>query len=738
MGEDVTEVNTPSSELKKHIFEDDHLAMGVKSKKSEENLSVFIDSFLEHKYKFFLLIVVITLLAFPVTFVATPSYNASARMQVEYSQGLSIFENANSLSTSNSQINTVLEIIKSGLVLDEVVLNKQLDIIAKPLFYPIIGEAFFRRWSGTDFAKPLLGLDNYAWGGEFIKVDSFVINESLIDKTFIVRKISHHKYELISNSVVIGQGVIGEDLDIDSNIVINISELKSRLGTEFTVIKRSFRDAVKSLSNSVTVSETSRHSGVVEIKLNLENPYLATDVVNQIVDQYIHQDKEKNTFKQKRVLSFLNSQIPKIKKKLIDSQATYNDYRSNRGSVSIESETSALLDRNILLDTEIFSLKQKKMILQYQFEDNHPKIRILNTQIKGLVDKKKDIDDKFKQLPNVQQEQLRLLHDVELNSSLYSKLVSVAQELAISEVGVTGNARVIEYAYLDKNPISPNIKMIFTIFLFFGLLISSILLLVLSNKRGSVILNSSMLESFGVSVLAYISFSLIQKKINKERYLKILSEVDSDDLSIEAIKSLRTTIQISMLKAQNNILMVSGATPGVGKSFVASNLAGVFAKAGKSVLLVDADLRRGGLHNSFDCSNSVGLTDMILTGDAVITKTEIDNLSFLPRGKSTNSSSELFLNPNFKSGLDRLSKEFNLVIIDTPPILAITDAAIIGRHVGTTLFVVKSGHSKMQEIKLAFTILKQANIPINGTVMNGVSYEAKGYAYRYEYRAEDE
>ena len=222
----------------------------------------------------------------------------------------------------------------------------------------------------------------------------------------------------------------------------------------------------------------------------------------------------------------------------------------------------------------------------------------------------------------------------------------------------------------------------------------------------------------------------------------VLAQLHAQELAIESFRSLNTSLYFSLKQASNNIIMIAGASPSIGKSFTAINLAATMAGSGIKVLLIDGDLRRGILHKYTRDGRDKGLSELITENakdaSGYIHPTGVDGLDFMPTGKLPPNPAELLLHEAFKQQLDVLSRQYDQVIIDSPPILAVTDAAIIGRNAATTLLVVKANFHPMRELEQATKQLQQAGIDIKGIVFNDVErntgrYGYGKYVYQYEY-----
>ena len=173
------------------------------------------------------------------------------------------------------------------------------------------------------------------------------------------------------------------------------------------------------------------------------------------------------------------------------------------------------------------------------------------------------------------------------------------------------------------------------------------------------------------------------------------------DVATEAIRSLRNSLHFAMLEAKNNVVMISGASPTVGKSFVSSYLAIVLAQAGQKVLLIDADMRKGYILKFFDQKVENGLSELLIGNinlNDAIKDSGIDNLSLVTRGSFSPNPSELLMGQRFTQFIQDASKEFDLVIIDTLTVLTVTDASIIGHHPDTSLMLARFNHPSLKEI----------------------------------------
>ena len=200
-----------------------------------------------------------------------------------------------------------------------------------------------------------------------------------------------------------------------------------------------------------------------------------------------------------------------------------------------------------------------------------------------------------------------------------------------------------------------------------------------------------------------------------------------------------------MLESSNNRILVTGPSPGVGKSFVAANLAITIAQSGQRVLLIDTDLRKGRVHNIFGI-NKPGLTEVLgqkLTASAAVQAIEnVEGLDVLTRGDTPPNPSELLLTPSLSDTLEWASGQYEIVIVDSPPVLAVTDAVIVGQLCGIALVIARFSESAHKEVEIATSRLRQNGVNVRGSILNAVekrasSYYGYGGYYAYDYRKTD-
>lgn len=682
---------------------------------------------LDNKWKIVIITAIFTCLGIIYAFMATPIYRASALIQVEQSAGSSVLSKLSDIMPdSKPESQTEISLINSRMVLGKTVDELALDTVVTEKHFPMIGKGLAR----------LLGTPD----GQ-IAVSRLVVPNELLDIPMVLKVVSPNSYELVVNDVTY-PGRIGELLN-KNGINLLVSEINAPVDTTFTMVKLEKLTAINNLLENLSVADLSKDSGMLQLTYKAESATDAIKILNSISNNYLQQNVGRKSEEAAKSLDFLKEQLPLVRAKLDDAENRLNQYRQKNESVDLSLEAKSVLDTTVSLETQINELTFKEAEISKLYTRDHPAYRTL-LEKKALLLKERDkLNARIGNMPKTQQEILSLTRDVQSGQEVYMLLLNKQQELSINKASTVGNVRIIDTAMAETKPVAPKKAIIIYISLIIGVL-SSITFCFLKKILHNGIESSEDIESLGLNVYASIpnskwlrdkNLKLTKKKHKNVRSVNLLAKNNPTDLSVEAIRSLRTSLHFAMMQATNNILLISGATPEAGKTFVSSNLAAVIAQSDKKVLLIDADLRKGQMHYVVNCKEKIGLSD-ILSGsnsiDDVVKTTEIENLDFISRGQIPPNPSELLMNANFKKLMDWATERYDLIIIDTPPILAVSDACIAARYAGTIMLVARFQKNTLKEIEVAAKRFEQNKLNISGVIFNGVEKRTANY---YEYGA---
>lgn len=726
------------------------------SQSQEIDLLALLGALLDRKWFIVLVTAAFAIIGVAVAVLSTPIYKATALVQVEESSpSVPGLDDMAGMFESSSEAVTEIELLKSRSVIGEAVDTLKLDIVAEPKLFPIIGGKLFRSFvaeSEGDIAEPFLGLSSYAWGGESINVFRFNIPKAFEGEEFVLVIGENKTYELFNpDGESVLKGVVGKE-QIAGYYELTVRDLTARPGTEFILIKRNRYRTIVELQQEIGASEKGKDSGIIAMGYEHKSAEHAEKVLDKVAEIYVRRNVERNSAEAKKSLDFLEVQLPEVKRQLEQSEQRFNDYQKERNSVNISLETQGVLEQIVELDTTLQELELKRLELSRKFKREHPAYQGVLQQIKAVEAEKEQLTSKVGNLPETQQELLRLTRDVEVGNEIYMLLLSKTQELDIVRAGTVGNVRVVDAAAVDTTePVKPKKALIAVVAtLLGGFLAVAIVLIQKAMHRG--VEDPTEIESIGLPVYASVPYSDFQDKLtgfNRARKVKdkpksILAVDNPADLSVEALRSLRTSLHFAMMEAKNNIIAISGPSPGVGKSFISVNLATVLAQSGKKVLVIDADMRKGYLQTQFGMKWDDGLSDLLsgrLNLEQVTKKSQVEGLDVITRGQIPPNPSELLMHSNFSKMVAEVSGKYDIIIVDTPPILAVTDPAIVSAHAGSTLLVTRFGQNHLREIELTRNRFEQNGIDVKGVVFNGVvrkasnAYGYYGY-YNYEYKSD--
>ena len=680
-------------------------------------------------------------------FLAVPMFDTNAQVQVESKireVGGPFLDFENSQRVSDALVDEV-EVLRSRTVLGEAVDNLGLSIKASPSYFPFVGSAIARTRSGDDIvAEPLFGSSEFAWSSESIVVESMDIPSGYLRQQFKIIAGNNGTYEVVdADGNALARGRVGELLSgwlpSDEPSSLFISELRANRGVVFKLTKIPSMVAIENLRNALRITDGGISSSIIRLSLSGPEPEKIAKTVDEIITVYVQQTVERQTEEAVRTLQFVEQQIPRAMENMEAAEARLNDLRLQRGSVDLPSDTQVVLDKIVRLEAQVSELQWSRAQLIERFTPQHPRVRSLDAQLRNLQQNLAGAESQVVQLPTTQREVLSISREVAVASGLYLSLVNRAQELQVvsAYAATTGNARVVDYAILPLLPFRPNKQFLLVIYLMLGLLLSAGFIL-FQRELHNVVRDPELIEArLNLPIYATLTHSSHQETLGNQdpgSGTPLLAAASPTDSAIEGMRSLRTSLQFAFVNSHNNVLLITGPTARIGKTFISSNLAAVLAASGRSVVVIDADLRRGTLHGQFNLSREPGLADVIGGGielDDVIHKTELEGLHVVSAGAIPPNPSELLMHERFVSQLQVLSTQFDHVIIDSPPVLAVTDPALISRLAGVVLLVVKSGTHPMREIEQSVKQLMRVGANLKGVVFNDMPLSSGNvYGYR--------
>jgi tyrosine-protein kinase Etk/Wzc len=715
----------------------------------EINLGHILDSLYDGRWLIFAITLVFTLLGGLYAFMAKPVYEANLLIQVEDAgRANSLLGQAAPLLEGKTATLAEIEIIRSRMVISRAVDNLRLYIQAQPVQVPLIGSWLSRR--ATGLSEPgFLGWGGYVWGTEQIKVKVFNVPDALTGQTFTITQGQgpHFTLQLPDEGAVV-QGEVGKLnawVRPEGSIELQVTDLQAKPGAQFEVVRNSRLAIIEGLQASISMAERGNQSGMIQARLQGASPVFTAAVLNEVGHQYVQQNIDRKTEEAGKTLQFLDQQLPQIRQELEAAETRYNAFRNTSGIVNLTAEGDALLGQSVTAQTQLIELRQKRQELMSRFTPEHPSVQTLDRQMAEAQAQVAKVTQQSRKLPALEQETLRLTRDVKVNTELYVGLLQSAQRLKLIQAGQVGSVRLIDTAVVPERPVKPARPVIVLLSLLLGLAAGAAAVYVRKLMHAGIDDPNAIERRLGLTVFATVPhsdqqvniFKLIKKSKGAAHKPALLSTVDNADPAIESLRSLRTALQFAMLDAPNSTIMITGATPALGKSFISANFANVLAAGGKRVLLIDADLRKGYLHEYFGLNRGLGLSSVIsgsVALDAALRQGVLPQLDMLTTGPLPPNPAELLLSDRLPELLQSLSARYDHILIDSPPALLVSDAAVLGRFAGACFLVVREGQSTLGEIEEAHKRLTQSGVHVNGVLYNDIQPRASRYGSKYSYR----
>ncbi len=658
-----------------------------------------------------------------------PQFEASILMRFEENSRTGVIGSAllnqsfAGLNHGNEE-NIQSALIKSRVILNPVCQALGLDVFISP------SQGFFKSLFSPNKAK--------------IKIDKLQLPKHYVNKKLdLVYDTKDHVTLYDDNHKILIAGNVFSDLrNKDKSVYLKISKIQGQLGTHFSITKSSTAHVIQDLANRINITDLGgrQQIGIVNITLRDTNPHRAMRILNYIAKTLLLKDAQKKSLEASKTLDFLYQQLPITKKSLEKAELKLNQYRANSGKIDFKVQSRALLEQFMEVDKNLAELKMKKEDMKPYYTTAHPSYTSLMQKISAITKQRGVLESKLKDLPYSDQVALNLFRDIKIKTSLYTTLLRKIQELKVIKAGTVSNLNVLSFAKLPESPLPTRKNVIYLGSAILGFLLSIMIILIKKLIFPKIEDPRWIEQHFNIPNVAIIPFSKeqndIRDTVSKTKQMILLAQAYPHNLSIEALRSFRTNLQINLSCSNNNVISILGISPSVGKTFISTNLAYLLATTDKRVLLIDGDLRKGTTHRYFNIPSAPGISELIngaKTIDEVLMPTMHKNLTVIPKGTIPSDPAEVLASTRFKECINYLSQQYDVVIIDTAPMFLLTDAILIGSIASTNYLVLGSNAHTNHEIEIVVQRLKNAEITINGAIFNfhNIRRQRNQYYYRY-------
>jgi polysaccharide biosynthesis transport protein len=463
-------------------------------------------------------------------------------------------------------------------------------------------------------------------------------------------------------------------------------------------------------------------------------------------------------------LADLNSAVTRAKTERFQKETAYNQIRSIQKDRSSLDTFPAVLANGFIQQqkSEVADLQRQQSLLSEKLGPNHPDmlkvanaIHAAEAKLQGEIGKivqavKNEYEAAVSQERNLvaalEQQKMEALalnrkgiqyavlqRDASSNRQIFDTLMQRSKETGISGELKMSNIRVVDPAEVPSQPVSPNVRTELQFAAGGGLLFAIVICFVFDHLDNRIKTPDELKDHLG---LPY--FGMVPAMFEKSNQTMLISNGAPSGF-VEAIRALRSNLLFSSSAAESRSLVVTSTAPGEGKTLVAANLAVALAQAGHRVLLIDGDMRRPRVHQVFDIPQEPGLSNVIAgtaKASESVKPSSVPGLWLMPAGAEAPNPSELLGSKRFNDFADSLSENFEWVIIDTPPLMAVTDSAIIAHGSTGVLFVVGAEMTSRFAARRALEQLHHAKAQVVGAVLNRVDLKHHSYYYSDYYRRE--
>lgn len=639
------------------------------------------------------------------------------------------------LGQDSTRIDAEAHIIRSRFVLGPVVRNLNLDWQMEPDRFPLIGHTAERR------ARPAIPdwiAPRYARHGDRAALDLLEVDGPLIGRRarLVVTGPGEFEAWLPGRDPVSGR--VGELVELMPGFRFRIGVLNVPVGRSFTLWRSPPSAAIATLRGGLSIIERRPvNSGIVDFHFTHRDRHLALSAVNAVVEAYREQNLDRRSAEIDRSLEFIETNLADARENTARATDALNTFRQARQSAELTLGSQELLERIVSIEAELEELAFREEQLARRLTPNHPEYRTLLDQRARLEARLEATRREATNLPPLEQELLRLTQTVERAMEIERQFSTRGEQLGIVRASTVSNVHMLEEAEAARL-VGPNRYQPLLIGLIAGLIAGIAWVLGLNFLRQGID-DSRVIEELGLPLFATINRVPGLRAGGRDTAQYALARTAPGDIVVESLRGLRTGLHFSLATASRKSLMITSPAPAMGKSFVSFNLAIVAAQSGTRVLLIDADMRKGKLRQQFDMGKGHPGLSELLSGSANIeavlhSDPRTPGLDFIATGKYPPNPADLLTSEAFDQLMDEAAAAYDLVIIDTPPVLAVTDPAIIGQKAGVSLLVIKHLETTRAEVLSSIKLLDTGGIKMTGAILNQFDAKASRYGtYGHKY-----
>jgi len=559
----------------------------------------------------------------------------------------------------------------------------------------------------------------------------------------------------------------------------------------------SLKQLVNSYKDLIHVSQKSKESTILNITMLTQDQMKGVVFLNKLVDNFINNELAQKNTASIATVNFINNQLMEMSDSLALIEQQIQEYKNNNQITDLSYTAQSIYTNIVALETEIANAETvdsyynylsdylingkglegvsvpslfgihdeslnllisqlvekqtKKNILIDGGQVNNPAISKYNRQIKQLVinlqeaiktsrsannllliDAQNRILEKKKELSDIP-EKRREIGSIErlqvISENIYTFLLKKRAEAKITTSSNTSDSKVLEPAILfNKPPVYPNKNRSYIVALIIGFFMPLFFLIMKDFLVDKVVRRLDLINATSIPLIGMI-------RRNYSGYT-LLSNHNPKSIVFEGFRALRSNLNFLNSSGNNKVYLVTSSISGEGKTYLSCNLGIVFALSGKKTILVGTDLRRPRLYKEFGIDNNLGLSNYILSEEMlekVVLKSEIKNLDILVSGPIPDNPSSLLTNDRFSNMINELKKQYDIIILDTPPLGLVADCLTIMKHVDVNLYVVRQDYTRRRLLSSITDMYNTERVKNMHIVFNDVKEDSDSYGYDYGY-----
>ena len=565
-----------------------------------------------------------------------------------------------------------------------------------------------------------------------------------------------------------------------------------------TVVKfRNLKTLTRIYQKKILVSQKDKETTVINISILEGDQAKGVAFLNKLTENYIHNEIDEKNIASKNTVSFITIQLKEMRDSLSRIEQQMQQYKDNNKITNLSLKAQTIYTNIISLETELAKSKSlknhytylesyidadnslsgisvptsfgindagldalinqliemqiKKNVLVDGGQVNNPSIAQYNRQIKQLVlnireainisksannliikdfqDRVSKMESSLSDIPKVERELLGIERLQSISENLYIFLLKKRVEAKIISSSNVSDSKVLEPAiFFAKEPVDPDKSKNYMLAFLLGIGLPILFLLIKELLNDKIITRTDLVKSTSIPILGMIG--------GNDSAHNLLSRHSPKSVVFEGFRALRSNLNFFNTNADNKVYLVTSSISGEGKTYIAENLAIVFAKSGKKTLVIGADLRRPQLYTDFSLKNILGMTNHLL-GDKslneVIIKTDVENLDILISGPVPANPSDALLSEKFKLMLDSLKEQYDIIVLDTPPLGLVADALTLMNYSDINLYVVRQSYTQKGLLAYVNDLFIKNRVGSIQMVFNDVKEGSGAYGYGYSY-----